>query len=112
MDGVYRRTDGEPVFVEVPVQSDQDLQALLHKIITWLTKLLTRRGVHVEEEAAGGSSYLADAEADAASEGLTRAHAPRSLQGPRVGQDVDLPDQQHPAASVEHRRTVQESLGR
>ena len=31
--GVYRRTDGEPVFVEVPAPSDDALQALLHKII-------------------------------------------------------------------------------
>jgi len=39
------------------------LQALLHKIIARLMKLLTRRGVLVEEEE-GGSRYLADAQAD------------------------------------------------
>ena len=33
LDGVYRRTDGEPVFVEVPAPTDAALQALLHKII-------------------------------------------------------------------------------
>ena len=33
LDGVYRRTDGEPVFVEVPAPTDEALQALLHKII-------------------------------------------------------------------------------
>ena len=33
LDGVYRRTDGEPVFVEVPAPTDEVLQALLHKII-------------------------------------------------------------------------------
>ena len=47
LDGVYRRTDGEPVFVEVPAPTDEDLQALLHKIITRLIKLLTRRDVLV-----------------------------------------------------------------
>ena len=28
-DGVYRRTDGEPAFVEVPAPTDEALQALL-----------------------------------------------------------------------------------
>jgi len=45
LDGVYRRTDGGPVFVEVPAPTDKELQALLHKIITRLTKLPTRRSV-------------------------------------------------------------------
>ena len=62
LDGVYRRTDGEPVFVEVPAPSDEALQALLHKIISRLMKLLTRRGVLVEEDE--GSGYLADSDAD------------------------------------------------
>ena len=67
------------------------MQALLHKIITRLMKLLTRRGVLVEEEE--GSSYLADAEADS-----DEARALRPLQaaactyriafGPRAGQKV------------------------
>ena len=61
LDGVYRRTDGEPVFVEVPAPTDEALQALLHKIIGRLMKLLTRRGVLVEEE---GSTYLADSDGD------------------------------------------------
>ena len=54
------RTAGEPVFVEVPAPTDEQLQALLHKIITRLMKLLTRRSALVEEED-GGSRYLADA---------------------------------------------------
>ena len=62
LDGVYRRTDGEPVFVEVPAPNDEALQALLHKIIGRLMKLLTRRGVLVEEEE--GATYLADGDAD------------------------------------------------
>jgi len=53
LDGVYRRTDGEPVFVAVPAPTDEQLQALLHRIITRLMKMLTRRGVLVEEEEGG-----------------------------------------------------------
>ena len=93
LDGVYRRTDGEPVFVQADSPTDEELQALLHKIITRLMKLLTRRGVLVEEEEDGGSSYLADAQADS-----DEARAFRPLQvaacmyriafGPRAGQKV------------------------
>ncbi len=87
---MYRRTDGEPVFVEVPAPTDEDLQALLHKIIGRLMKLLTRRGVLLEEQ---GSTYLADGDADS-----DDARALRPLQaaactyriafGPRAGQKV------------------------
>ena len=49
LDGVYRRTEGEPDFVEVPAPSDEALQALLHKIISRLMKLLTRR-VYTERQ--------------------------------------------------------------
>ena len=56
LDGVYRcDTEGEPVFDEVPSLTDEALQAVLHKIITRLMKLLTRRGVLVEEK---GSTYI------------------------------------------------------
>ena len=89
---MYQRTDGEPVFVEAPAPTDEGLQALLHRIITRLMKLLTRRGLLVEEEE-GGSRYLADAEADS-----DEACALRPLQaaactyriafGPRAGQKV------------------------
>jgi len=51
LDGVYRRTDGEPVFVEAPAPTDEELQALLHRIITRLVKMLTRCGVFVEVDA-------------------------------------------------------------
>ena len=51
LGGVYRRSiDGAPDFVEVPEPTDEALQAVLHKIITRTVKLLTRRGVLVEEE--------------------------------------------------------------
>ena len=62
-DCVYRHTDSGPVFVEGPAPTDEQLQALLYRIIPRLMKPLTRRGVLVEEEE-GGSSYLADADAD------------------------------------------------
>ena len=62
LDGVYRRdAEDEPVFVELPAPADEALQAVLHKIITRLMKLLTRRGVLVEEE---GSTYMADNDGD------------------------------------------------
>ena len=62
LDGVYRcSTEGDPVFVEVSAPTDEALQAVLHKIITRTMKLLTRRGVLVEEQ---GQTYLADNEAD------------------------------------------------
>ena len=88
-DGVYRRTDGGPVFVEAPAPTNEELLVLLHTTITRLMKLLTRRGVLVEAQE-GGSSDLADAEAD-----LDEARALRPLQtaactyrivfGPRAG---------------------------
>ena len=62
LEGVYRRgADGAPEFVEVPAPSDEALQAVLHKIITRMMKLLTRRGVLIEEQ---GQTYMADNDAD------------------------------------------------
>ena len=61
LDGVYRRTDGEPAFVEVPSPNDEALQAVLHMIITRLMKLLTRRGVLIEEQ---GQTYMVDDDGD------------------------------------------------
>ncbi|MDP3086426.1 MAG: transposase [Rubrivivax sp.] len=91
LDGVYRRgADGVPEFVEVPAPTDDALQSVLHKIITRLMKLLTRRGVLVEEE---GSTYMADNDGDS-----DEARTLRPLQaaactyriafGPRAGQKV------------------------
>ena len=66
LDGVYwRGIDGAPEFVEVPEPTDEALQAVLHKIITRTVKLLTCRGVLVEEE---GSTYMADSDSDGDSE--------------------------------------------
>lgn len=58
LDGVYRSgTEGAPEFVQASAPADESLQAVLHKIITRMMKLLTRRGVLVEDE---GSTYMAD----------------------------------------------------
>ncbi len=63
LDGVYRRSaEGAPQLVEVAAPTDEALQAELHKIITRLMKLLTRRGVLVEE--AEGSTYVTDNDGD------------------------------------------------
>ena len=78
LDGVYRcDTEGEPVFVEVPAPTDEALQTVLLKIITRTMKLLTRRGVLVEEE---GSTYMADSDADS-----DEARALRPLQAAVAG---------------------------
>ena len=91
LDGVYRRgIDGTPEFVEVPEPTDEALQSVLHKIITRTMKLLTCRGVLVEEQ---GSTYMADNDGDS-----DEARTLRPLQaaactyriafGPRAGQKV------------------------
>ena len=91
LDGVYRRgTDGEPDFVEVPAPTDEALQAVLHKIITRMMKLLTRRGVLVEEQ---GRAYLADNDGDSDEARMLRplqaaACTYRIAFGPRAGQKV------------------------
>ena len=91
LDGVYRRSaDGTLEFVEAPAPSDEALQAVLHRIIARLMRLLTRREVLVEEE---GSTYVADNGGDS-----DEARTLRPLQaaactcriafGPRAGQKV------------------------
>ena len=62
LDGVYRYgVEDEPVFVELPAPTDETLQAVLHKIITRLMKLLTRRGVLVKAQ---GQTTLANNDSD------------------------------------------------
>ena len=62
LDGVYRcGADGAPVRAEASAPTDEALHAVLHKIITHMMKLLTRRGVLVEAE---GSTSMADSESD------------------------------------------------
>ena len=91
LDGVYRcGADGAAVFVEAGAPSDDELHALLHTVIARLMKMLTRRGVLIEEM---GQTYLADPNADG-----DEARTLRPLQaaaityriafGPRAGQKV------------------------
>ena len=61
LDGVYRRTEGEPDFQEARAPTRAELEGLLDKIIARLMKMLTRQGHLVEEE---GVSYIADIDAD------------------------------------------------
>jgi hypothetical protein len=50
LDGVYRRTEGEPVFQAARAPSRDALAALLEKIIARLLKMLTRLGHLIEEQ--------------------------------------------------------------
>ena len=91
LDGVYRcGTEATPEFVEVPAPTDEALQTVLHKIITRMMKLLTRRGALVEEQ---GATYMADGDADSDDARTLRplqaaACTYRIAFGPRAGQKV------------------------
>jgi hypothetical protein len=62
LDGVYRcAADGAPAFVEAGTLSDDELHALLQMTIARLMKMLTRRGVLVEDM---GQTYLGEPNAD------------------------------------------------
>ena len=77
LDGVYRRTGGEPVFQEVRVPSRDELAGLLDRIIARLMKMLTRQG------------YLADMDTDNLLASLQAAACSyRIALGPRAGQKV------------------------
>lgn len=57
LDGVYRCDgDGKPTFVEADAPADDEVHALLQTLIGRLMKMLTRRGVLVEDM---GLTYLA-----------------------------------------------------
>jgi hypothetical protein len=86
LDGVYRRSGGEPVFEQARAPTHDELQGLLDKIIVRLMKLLTRRGYLVEEQ---GMTYLADTGADHPWATLQAASCTyRIVFGPRAGQKV------------------------
>ena len=86
---MYRRgADGAPTFVEADAPTDDELHALLQTVITRLMKLLTRRGVLVEEM---GQTYLAEPSADGEEARTLRplqaaAITYRIAFGPRAGQ--------------------------
>ncbi len=61
LDGVYRNTEGEPVFQEARAPSRDELAGLLDKIIARLLKMLTRQGYPVEEQ---GMTDIADMDTD------------------------------------------------
>jgi hypothetical protein len=62
LDGVYRCDgDGAPSFVDAGAPTDEELRALLQTVIARLMKMLTRRGVLVEDM---GQTYLAEPDAD------------------------------------------------
>ena len=61
LDGVYRRTEGEPVFQQARAPTRDELQGLLDKSIARLLKLLTRQGYLLEEQ---GMTRIADMDTD------------------------------------------------
>ena len=86
LDGVYRRTEGEPDFHEARGPSRDELAGLLDKIIARLMKLLTRLGYLIEEQ---GMTYIADMDADNPLASLQAASCIyRIALGPRAGQKV------------------------
>jgi hypothetical protein len=86
LDGVYRRSGGEPVFEQARAPTRAALQGLLDKIIARLLKMLTRQGYLVEEQ---GMTYIADMDTDNPLASLQAASCTyRIALGPRAGQKV------------------------
>ena len=86
LDGVYRRTEGEPVFQQARAPSRDELAGLLDKIIARVLGRLTRLGFLVEEE---GMTYLGDTDPDIPLPPLQAASCSyRIALGPRAGHKV------------------------
>ena len=91
LDGVYRcGADGAPSFVEADAPTDEELHALLRSVIARLMKMLTRRGVLVEDM---GQTYLAEPDTEGEESRTLRplqaaAITYRIAFGPRAGQKV------------------------
>jgi len=86
LDGVYRRTGGEPVFEQARAPSRDELDDLLERIVERLVRMLTHSGYLVEEE---GMSYLAELGPDNPLMPLQAASCTyRIALGPRAGQKV------------------------
>ena len=64
LDGVYRLTDGVPIFQPAPAPTTDQLQTILTRIITRLLKRLTRHGALIEEDPE--MPYLTNPDADPA----------------------------------------------
>ena len=82
--------DGVLTFMEASARTDDQLHALLHTLIARLMKMLTRRGVLVEDM---GQTYLAELDADAEEARTLRplqaaAITYRVAFGPRAGHKV------------------------
>ena len=86
LDGVYRRTEGEPVFDAARAPTGDELAGLLGQIIARLMKLLTRRGYLVEEQ---GMPWLAETNTENSLASLQAASCTyRIALGPCAGQKV------------------------
>ncbi len=86
LDGVYRITEGVPVFHEVRAPTAAELQSLLSCIIKRLMRLLTREGYLIEEQ---GMTYMADTDPELGLGPLQSAACTyRIALGPRAGQKV------------------------
>jgi len=86
LDGVYRRTEGEPDFQEARAPARAELEGLLDKIIARLLNMLTRQGYLVEEQ---GMTYIADMDMENPLASLQAASCTyRMALGPRAGQKV------------------------
>jgi hypothetical protein len=97
LDGVYRcGADGVPEFVEAGSPTDDEVHALLQAIIARLMKMLTRRGVLVEDM---GQTYLAEPDTDGEESrtlrplqaaAITLQAAPGQWPGPSPGTNTPL----------------------
>ena len=86
LDGVYRRTEGEPDLQGTRAPNRAELEDLLEKIIARLLKVLTRLGYPLEEQ---GMTYIADMDADNQLASLQAASCTyRIALGLRAGQRV------------------------
>ncbi len=91
LDGVYRcGAEGAPAFVEAGTPTDDQLHALLQTVVTRLMKMLTHRGVLIEEM---GQTCLADLDGDGEQARTLRPLQAASITyriafGPRAGQKV------------------------
>ena len=86
-DGEYRcraGADGVPAFVEASAPTDDELRALLQTFISRLMKVLTRRGVLVEDM---GETFLAEPDVDGEQ---ARALRLRPLQAAAVAYRIAL----------------------